>query len=81
MPRNRSMISLGVDSSLSPIAASALVASKKPKRYDEALDLLGDFRDRAVRKDGADFGRRLEEFRAGRARMPALIERLHRAGF
>ncbi len=57
-----------------------LVATKQPKRYDEAVDLLADLRDLAARKDGAEFRRRLEALRAEHARKPTLIERLHRAG-
>jgi hypothetical protein len=57
-----------------------LVATKQPKRYDEAVGLLIDLRDLAARKDGADFRRRLEALRAEHARKPTLIERLHKAG-
>jgi hypothetical protein len=32
-----------------------LVATKQPKRYDEAVGLLIDLRDLAARKDGANF--------------------------
>lgn len=57
-----------------------LVATKQPKRYDEAVALLIDLRDLAERKNGADFHHRLEVLRAGHARKPMLIERLHKAG-
>jgi hypothetical protein len=57
-----------------------LVATKQPKRYDEAVALLTDLRDLAARKNGADFHDRLEVLRAGHARKPTLIERLHKAG-
>jgi hypothetical protein len=57
-----------------------LVATKQPKRYDEAVRLLIDLRDLAARKDAADFRRRLEALRAEHARKPTLIERLHEAG-
>jgi hypothetical protein len=57
-----------------------LVATKQPKRYDDAVDLLTDLRDLAARKDGAEFRRRLEGLRAEHARKPTLIERLHKAG-
>lgn len=56
-----------------------LVATKQPKRYDEAVVLLEDLRDLAARKDGADFRRRLATLRAKHARKPTLIERLRRA--
>ena len=55
-----------------------LVATKQPKRYDEAIGLLADLRDLAARTDGADFRRRLEALRAEHARKPALIERLQK---
>jgi hypothetical protein len=57
-----------------------LVATKQLKRYDEAVVLLTDLRDLAARKDGAEFGRRIEELRAEHARKSTLIERLHKAG-
>jgi hypothetical protein len=57
-----------------------LVATKQPKRYDEAVVLLTDLRDLAARNDGVDFRRRLEGLRAEHARKPTLIERLHKAG-
>lgn len=57
-----------------------LVATKQPKRYDEALMLLTDLRDLAARKDGDVFRRRLEALRTEHARKPSLIERLQRAG-
>ena len=55
-----------------------LIATKQPKRYDEAIGLLADLRDLAARKDGADFRRRLEALRAEHARKPTLIERLRK---
>lgn len=57
-----------------------LVATKHPKRYEEAVVLLIDLRDLAARKDDAGFRRRLEALRAEHARKPALLERLHKAG-
>lgn len=57
-----------------------LVATKQPKRYDEAVGILIDLRDLAARKDGVDFRRRLAVLRAEHARKPTLIERLHKAG-
>lgn len=57
-----------------------LVATKQPRRYDEAVELLTDLRDLAARKDGADFWRGLEVLRAEHVRKPTLIERLHKAG-
>jgi hypothetical protein len=57
-----------------------LVATKQPKRYDEAVALLTDLRDLAARKNGADFHHRLKALRAGHARKSTLIDRLHKAG-
>lgn len=58
----------------------SLIATKQPKSYDEAVDLLMDLRDLAARKDGTDFRLRLEALRAEHARKPTLIDRLHKAG-
>jgi hypothetical protein len=57
-----------------------LVATRQPKRYDEAVVLLTDLRDLAVRKDGDAFRWRLEALRVEHARKPRLIERLRKAG-
>jgi len=57
-----------------------LVATKQPKRYDEAIVVLTDLRDLAARKDGSDFRRRLEALRTEHARKPTLIERLQKVG-
>ncbi|MGH6635791.1 MAG: hypothetical protein ACRED0_06520 [Gammaproteobacteria bacterium] len=58
----------------------SLIATKQPKRYDEAVGLLVDLRDLAARKDEADFRMRLEALRTEHARKPTLIDRLHKAG-
>jgi len=57
-----------------------LIATKQPKSYDRAVELLVDLRDLAARKDGADFRQRVEALRAAHARKPTLIDRLHKAG-
>lgn len=57
-----------------------LIATKQPKSYNQAVDLLVDLRDLAARSDGADFRPRLEALRAEHARKPTLIDRLHKAG-
>jgi FtsZ-interacting cell division protein YlmF len=57
-----------------------LIATKQPKRYDEALALLEDLRDLAARNDGGDFRRRLEALRGEHARKATLIKRLHKLG-
>ena len=57
-----------------------LIATKLPKSYDQAVEVLVDLRDLAARNEGADFGRRLEELRAEHDRKRTLIERLHQEG-
>ena len=57
-----------------------LVATKQPKSYDQAVQLLVDLRDLAARKDAADFRWRVEALRTAHARKPTLIVRLERAG-
>ncbi len=57
-----------------------LVATKQPKSYDQAVQLLVDLRDLAARKDAADFRWRVEALRTAHARKPTLIDRLDRAG-
>jgi hypothetical protein len=58
----------------------SLIATKQPKSYDQAVELLVDLRDIGSRKDGADFRRRVEALRNAHARKPTLIDRLHKAG-
>jgi hypothetical protein len=60
--------------------AESLIATKQPKSYDQAVELLVDLRDLASRKDAADFQRRVEALRIAHARKPTLIERLEKAG-
>jgi uncharacterized Zn finger protein len=58
-----------------------LIATKKPREYDTAVQLLIDLRDLAERDgDTAAFQHRLAELRAAHARKPSLLERLHLAG-
>jgi hypothetical protein len=57
-----------------------LIASKQPKRYDQAVTLLVDLRDLAARNGEAEFQQRLEELRAAQARKPTFIDRLEKAG-
>ena len=56
-----------------------LVATKQPRKYDEAVRLLMDLRDLAARGGGGDFRIRLERFRVEHARKPSLIGRLEKA--
>lgn len=58
-----------------------LIATKQPKRYDEAVKLLLDLRDLALREEKDDkFLQRMETFRAAHARKPSLLQRLRKAG-
>ncbi len=56
-----------------------LIATMKPRRYDDAVAVLADIRDLADRTDGANFRRRLEALRAEHVRKRSLIDRLHKA--
>ncbi len=58
----------------------SLIATKQPKGYDQAIDLLMDLRDLAMRKSSADFQRRVEELRAAHARKETFVDRLQKAG-
>jgi hypothetical protein len=59
----------------------ALIATKQPGRYDEAVKLLRDLRDLGVR-DGraAEVEARIQRLFGEHARKPSLIERLNKAG-
>jgi len=57
-----------------------LVATRKPKAYDQALELLADLRDLGARKDAADFQRRLAALRTAHASKPRLVGRLDKSG-
>ena len=58
----------------------SFIATKQPKSYDQAVEVLADLRDLAARQDGADFGPRVEALRLAHARKPTFIERLDKAG-
>jgi hypothetical protein len=60
--------------------AERLIATKQPKSYDQAMELLIDLRDLATRKGGSDFQQRLEALRAAHARKLTLMEKLKKAG-
>jgi hypothetical protein len=60
----------------------ARIATRQPKSYDEAVELLADLRDLARRRgetDLAGFMARLRELKAAHARKPTLIARIDRA--
>jgi FtsZ-interacting cell division protein YlmF len=56
-----------------------LIATKQPKKYDEAIKLLADLRDLDARTKSGDFRMRIEALRQAHARKPTLIERLKKA--
>jgi hypothetical protein len=57
-----------------------LIATKQPRSYDRAVELLVDLRDLAARKKGGDFLLRLTALRQANERKPSLLERLQRVG-
>ena len=58
-----------------------LIATKKPREYDSAVQLLVDLCDLGERDgDSAPFRDRLAELRAANVRKPSLLERLNLAG-
>ncbi|MCL5281818.1 MAG: hypothetical protein M1376_18125 [Planctomycetes bacterium] len=59
----------------------SLIATKQPKRYDEAVSLLIDLRDLAQRKGrNREFHNKLNALYLDHARKPSLTNRLHKAG-
>jgi hypothetical protein len=57
-----------------------LIATKKPRNYDIAVQLLADLHDLAERdRNTAPFRQRLAALRVEHARKPSLLERLDRA--
>jgi hypothetical protein len=58
----------------------ALAATKQPKHYEQAVQLLGDLRDMGFRSKAGDFPLRLEQFRLAHARKPVLLKRIRLAG-
>ena len=59
----------------------ALIATKQPGRYDEAVKLLCDLRDLSLRDGGeGEFKERLLLLREEHARKPTFIDRLKKAG-
>jgi hypothetical protein len=63
------------------VQIDSLIATTKPKSYEQVIDLLIDLRDLAQRdKKAAQFRRRIEAICTTHARKPAFLERLHKAG-
>ncbi len=57
-----------------------LIATKQPKSYEQAVELLADLRDLAVRKDELGFRRHVEALRTAHGGKRTLIARLDKAG-
>jgi hypothetical protein len=79
--RQRHLDALAADRASAWQHVDALIATKKPREYDTAVQLLVDLRDVAERDgDPAPFHRRLTDLRAIHARKPSLLERMDLAG-
>jgi hypothetical protein len=79
--RQRHLDTLAVDQPGAWEQVDELIAAKKPRDYDTAVQLLIDLRDLGERDgDTALFRRRLAELRMVHARKPSLLERLDLAG-
>jgi len=60
----------------------ALIATKKPADYDEAVSLLGDLKDLGARSGRVtEVQSRIQRIREEHSKKPSFIERLQRAGF
>ena len=79
--RQRHLDALAVDQPAAWQRVDELIATKKPREYDTAVQLLVDLRDLGERDGGSSsFRDRLAELRAVHARKPSLLERLNLAG-
>ncbi|GAB3066648.1 hypothetical protein [Micromonospora schwarzwaldensis] len=79
--RQRHLDTLAIDQPAAWQRADELIATKKPREYDTAVQLLVDLRELSERDgDSSSFRYRLAELRAAHARKPSLLERLNLAG-
>ncbi|SCL17631.1 hypothetical protein [Micromonospora inyonensis] len=79
--RQRHLDTLAVDQPAAWQRVDELIATKKPREYDTAVQLLIELRDLAERDgDSGLFQQRLADLRAAHARKPSLLERLNLAG-
>jgi hypothetical protein len=79
--RQRHLDTLAVDQPAVWQQVNALIATKRPRDYDTAVQLLVDLRDIGERDgNSAPFRQRLAELRTVHARKPSLLERLDLAG-
>jgi hypothetical protein len=75
--RQQRLDALAVDQPGAWQRVNDLIATKKPRDYDTAVQLLTDLRDLAERdRDTTPFRQRLAELRTVHARKPSLLERL-----
>ena len=58
----------------------AVVATKLPKCYDRAVEILVDLRDLAARGKAGAFTLRIEALREAHAKKPSFVQRLKKAG-
>ncbi|MEU7615735.1 hypothetical protein AB0B27_06485 [Micromonospora rifamycinica] len=78
--RQRHLDTLAVDQTAAWQRVDELIAMKKPREYDTAVQLLVDLHDLAERDGGSSsFRKRLAELRVVHARKPSLLERLNLA--
>jgi len=77
--RQRHLDALAVDQRAAWQRIDGFIATKKPREYDAAVQLLADLRD-LTERDTAAFRQRLTELRAAHSRKPSLLERLDLAG-
>ncbi|MFI7434268.1 hypothetical protein [Micromonospora haikouensis] len=79
--RQRHLDTLAVDQPAAWQRVDGLIATKKPREYDTAVQLLVDLRELSERDgDSSSYRHRLAELRAAHARKPSLLERLNLAG-
>ncbi|WP_088986562.1 hypothetical protein [Micromonospora chokoriensis] len=79
--RQRHLDTLAVDQPAVWQRVDELIATKKPREYDTAVQLLVDLHDLSERDgDSSSFQHGLAELRAAHARKPSLLERLNLAG-
>ncbi|MFG2047360.1 hypothetical protein ACGFIW_08035 [Micromonospora sp. NPDC048935] len=78
--RQRHLDTLAADQSAAWQRVDELIATKKPREYDTAVQLLVDLRDLAERDRDSGFQQWLADLRAAHARKPSLLERLNLAG-
>jgi hypothetical protein len=79
--RQRHLDTLAVDQPAVWQRIDELIATKKPREYDSAVQLLVDLRDLTERDGGtAAFEHRLTVLRVAHARKPSLLQRLDLAG-